>query len=250
MSILMADGQTKYKVIHKFGRSASTGTTYGVVAMGNVYRTPKLIDAAALRIKAGGNVNDTAAGSGAQSVTLQGLDETGEPVTEVLITAGASASANTVHRYSRLFRAYVEDSGTYSDIAAPAGHAGTIVIERASGSEDWATIDATDTPRGQTEIAAYTIPKGRVGFVQLVEVITDTTKTTSILMTHRHGAFDTAAPFKAPRVILQLGGLVGADASEPRSPFGPFKAGTDIAFLAKVSSATSEVDIDFEIILR
>ena len=103
--------------IKKFGRNAAVGTSFVPIAMGGVYQTPQGSAATALRIKSGGDANDTAAGSGARSVTLEGLDENFELATEALATAGASASSATSTTFTRLFRAYVTPdtgSGTYA----------------------------------------------------------------------------------------------------------------------------------------
>ena len=51
------------------------------------------------------------------------------------------------------------------------------------------------------------------------------------------------------RVWLQLGAVSGEEIIDPKIPFGPFPALTDIGFMAKVPSSTGEVDIDFEMLL-
>jgi len=98
--------------------------------------------ATTLRIKAGGDALDTAAGAGAREVTLQGIDELGNEVTESLATAGASASAVTTNKFIRLYRAWVSSVGRYGTMAA-GGHEDDIVIEKGTGSQDWLTLDAT-----------------------------------------------------------------------------------------------------------
>ncbi len=68
----LVDGQS---VVHKFGRGV-VGTSFVPIAFGNIYRTPQPANATALRVKAG-DANDTAAGTGAREVMVQGLSATG-----------------------------------------------------------------------------------------------------------------------------------------------------------------------------
>ena len=237
------DGLTS---IHKFG-AAEVGTTYVPVTNGNLYRTPQPAAATKLRIKAG-DVVDTAAGAGAREITLVGLDETGAEVTETLATAGTSASALTSATFIRLYKAWVSASGTYATATA-GSHDSDIVIEKGAGSEDWATITATDFPHSQSEIAAYSVPLGYTAYIPGVIISVDAAKAADVIAFHREGILDAAAPYSAMRVWLQLKAVSGEEVIEPHVPFGPFPALTDIGFMAKVPSSTGEIDIDFEIIL-
>jgi hypothetical protein len=81
---------TGHSIIHKFGHNTAIPTTYTPVTSIGSYPTPQVSGATTLRIKAGGDANDTAAGTGAREITLIGVDETGAEVTETLATAGAS----------------------------------------------------------------------------------------------------------------------------------------------------------------
>ena len=114
-------------IIHKFGQSDAIGTSFVPVARGSIYHTVQVGSATTLRVKAG-NTNDTAAGSGAQKVMLEGIDETGAIATEELTTAGTSASTASTTTFIRLYRMYVSESGTYATSAA-GSHAADIVIE-------------------------------------------------------------------------------------------------------------------------
>lgn len=234
------------KTVHKFGRSIAT-TTFTAVAFGGAYQMPQVAAATKLRVKAG-DIKDTAAGDGARKIVIQGIDEVGDLVSETLITAGASASANSVNDYIRLFRAYVSESGTYDD-GTSGSHEADLVIENSAGTAAWLTIDSTDVSRGQSEVAWYTIPTGKAAYVTHVKINSDSTKATTILFGKRENILDAAAPFQAFRLQFQLGGLSGEHILNPETPYGPFISNTDIGFLAKVSVGTGEVDIDFEIIL-
>ena len=234
-------------IVHKFGR-AIVGTTFAPIAFGGAYLMPQPAAATKLRVKAG-DVGDTVAGIGARKVVIQGIDETGALVSEELTTAGTSASANSTNDYIRLFRAYVSESGTYAATGLAGSHEDDIVIENSAGNADWLTIDATDTPRGQSEIAFYSIPTGKQAYITHVKINSDSTKATTVLFVKREGITDAAAPYNAFRLQFQLGGVAGDHILNPEVPYGPFDAGTDIGFMAKVGVGTGEVDIDFEIVL-
>lgn len=73
------------------------------------------------------SVNDTAAGTGARSVFISGIDGSGEPVSEIVAMAGTS-NATTVNTYVGVNRMYVLSSGSlgYND--------GTITVTDNGGS--------------------------------------------------------------------------------------------------------------------
>lgn len=244
----VARGQfSNLSVIHKFGRNPAVGTTYVPINIGGIYRTPQVAGATALRVKAG-NTNDTALGSGAREITLQGIDETGALVTEAIPTAGIAAGADSTATFIRLFRAWVSESGTYATQIA-GSHADDVVIENAAGSEDWLTIDATDFPKGQSEIAVYTVPLGKEAYVKSFAIIIGSTKIADVLLFKRGGILDAAAPYEAMREQYFAGGVVGTQAVNPETPLGPYPAGTDVGWMAKVTQATGPIAVDFEILL-
>jgi len=239
--------QTGYSVVHKFGRNSDVGTSFVPVCNGGEYQTPQVAGATTLRVKAGGDSDDDAAGSGARSVTLQGLDETGALASETLATAGTSASAYTTTTFIRLFRLFVASSGTYATATA-ASHADDITIE--DGSNDWATIDATDFPRSQSQIGVYSIPLGYKGFIERVEVSTQSNKVVDLNFYARENILETAAPYTAMKLKRELVGIEGNSESTFPIPKGPYPALTDIGFMARVSTGTADVSVDFTILLE
>lgn len=237
--------------IKKFGRNSAVGTSFVPVTMGGVYQTPQAASATTVRIKAGGDANDTAAGTGAREVTVEGLDETFAFVSEAIATAGASASSATTATFTRIFRVYVSGSGTYATASA-GSHSGDIVIENGAGGTDWATIDATDITKAQSEIGVYTVPAGSSGYVKLREVSIDSGKTIDLDFFSRTGCDETAAPYSARRTQSVMTGLSGGSIETfgPTDiPFGPYVGPTDIGFLAKVTTGTASVSVEFDIFL-
>lgn len=233
-----------HSLVHKFGRNEDIGATYEPLVFGGVYQTPQPAAATALRVKAG-NANDTAAGTGAREVTLQGLDETGALVTEAIATAGASASSVTSATWIRVFRAWVSASGTYASPSA-GSQAADIVIETSGGTE-WLTIDATNIAKAQTQIGSYAVPLGKTAYLLDYNLTTDSNKAVDFLFFVRGGILTAAAPYEARRVLFQEVGIQGHFS-------GAFPGGrkldacTDMGFLVK-AAATADATADFNILL-
>jgi len=67
-----------------------------------------------IRIKSGGNVNDTAAGSGCRSVLVDGLSSTFVEQNDTLATAGSSASSATTNTYIAINEVTCVTTGTFN----------------------------------------------------------------------------------------------------------------------------------------
>lgn len=236
-----------HTIIHISGEYSAVGTTFVPVARGGVYNTVQVAAATTLRIKAGGNANDTAAGSGAREVLLEGIDETGALVTELLATAGASASSVTTTTFIRLLHADVSKSGTYATTST-GSHSADIVIENGAGGTDWATIESSGYARSHTEIGAYTIPIVHKGYLLSAFGFVDSTKTTDLLFFKRTGILDAAAPYDAMEIILEARSDGGDFEIDIRAPIF-LGAACDCGFMAKVDSTTAEVHVNFQIML-
>lgn len=240
----MARGLTEYTKVNKFGHNHAIGRTMAPITLGGVWETPQVAGATTLRVKAG-DANDTAAGSGARAIRIEGVNTLGENVVETLITAGTSASAASTTSYIRIYRASVSASGTYATASA-SSHAADIVIESVAGVP-WAHITPVNLPLGQSEIGVYTIPTGKAAIVPRFSVHVDSSKTATIMFLQRSGVLDTAPPYSAMKAVANLVGVTRSASLEPAAPFGPFPAGTDIGFMAKVASGTAAVSVDFDI---
>ena len=235
-------------VHHQFGRNVAVGTSYLPVSDNGIYRTPQAGAATRLRVKAGGNAGDTAGGAGARSVKLYGLNASGDEVTEIIATAGASASASTTQSFIRLYLVEVHQSGTYGTQAA-GSHIGNITIENAAGTEDWAQIQLNGFPSGTTGIGTISIPRNHVGLVTSIHINPEAggTKTTDVIILKREGILQIAAPYKPISKVQEFIGLVDSIEISFDMPLR-FPELTDIGVLAKCSSGTSAVSIDMEII--
>lgn len=234
-------------MVQKFG-IATVGTTYQPICAGGYWRTPQVADATQLRIKAG-NANDDAAGSGAQEITIIGIDASGAEVEEALATAGTLPSANSINSYIRLYRVYVSKCGTHDDLSMIA-HGDDIVIENAAGTEDWALISAADVARAQSQIGCYTIPNVfSVAALTMAKITIDSNKTCDVLIFRREGILKESAPYDAMRVGAELIGLSGTTVYRSERPLSLFPAGCDVGFLARVSSGSADISVNFELVL-
>jgi hypothetical protein len=236
-------------VHHQFGRNIASATSYQPVSDIGVYRTPQVGAVTPLRVKAGGNAADTANGSGARSVKLYGLNASGNEITEILATAGASASASTTQSFLRLYLVEVYESGTYGTQSA-GSHAGNITIENAAGTEDWAQIQLNSFPSGTTGIGTITVPRNHVGLVTSIHINPEAggTKTTDVIILKREAILQTTAPYKPITKVQEFIGLVDSIEISFDMPLR-FPELTDIGVLAKVSSGTGAVSIDMEVIM-
>lgn len=234
------------RVIPCFGRNTAIGGTFTPITRSGFYRTPQVSAATALRIKAGGNANDTANGSGARSIKLTGINPAGDIITETIATAGTSASAPTAKTFIRLLEAAVETSGTYATQTTPS-HVGNIYIENAAGTQDWALISDGSFPRGASEIGAYTTPRGRSAYVHHIRLSTETEKKANVVFFKRSNILETSPPYSAMTLITEYPNVIGTQLLEFDPPLA-FPQLTDFGFLAKIDASTVDVTVSFDVI--
>lgn len=238
-----------HSIVQKFGRNPLVGLTYVPICSTGIYRTPQVSGATTLRIKAGGHVDDDASGTGAREILLQGIDETGAEVEELLVTNGASASLSTSNNFIRWYRGLVSKSGTYATQSI-GSMADIITIENGAGTEDWGTIDKNGFVSSQTYIGAYTIPLGKRGFVLSNKLRLETTKIVDAIFFKRENILQTSPPYSAMRAQLEATGLSDFGyVFLPKSMASELPELTDIGFMAKVSSGIADVSIEMEILL-
>lgn len=96
------------------------------------------------------------AGTGAQTVTVEGLDANGAAQSATVTLNGVSAVAIPTVTWSRVHRAYVVAVGSGGT------NAGLITVRLASAGATQATIVAGD---GESSMATYTVPANATGFL-------------------------------------------------------------------------------------
>jgi hypothetical protein len=135
-----------WDLVQKFGHNDDfdASETVPVWTPGTAY-TWKAAAAASTIVST--DVNDTAAGTGMQTVTVQGVNDTGYLISETAALDGQTP-VNLVNQYKRIFRMFGATAGS--------GGVNAGAIRASIGGTLTAEIQAGD---GQTLMAIYTIPQ-------------------------------------------------------------------------------------------
>jgi hypothetical protein len=196
--------------ISKFGFALGIGATFRAIWPGAaVYPFPT--SAVAVRIAAGGDANDTAAGTGARTVFVEGLGASWEPASAILTANGASASTPSTETFRRVSRAYVLTAGALE------GNVGDVEIEQVGGD----VLAIIPAGYGQTEQAIYTVPAGyRIRFAS-GEFTVATNRTADFRFVLRTGIAG-AEPVRRTRyVAFGLSGPWPPVVRNPGTVYGP-----------------------------
>jgi hypothetical protein len=223
---------------HRFGYNPSVTTTEEDVWFnGGTYPWPT--SALPLRVKAGGNANDTSAGTGARTVTILGLNASFAEISETVTLAGASASSPTTQSFIRVTRAWVATSGTYTG-----SNTGNVVIETTSGS----TLANLAAGVGQTQLSMYTVPAGYTAWLHRLMIVPDASKQFTMRMYRRSDADDTSAPFTAKRIVTVV--PVSSTPTEIDYQVNPsFPAKTDLWFTGQTAAGTGSCGVHYDLVM-
>lgn len=240
--------------INKFGHSDAVSTTLVPVCSGNVYQTVTVAQTLELVSTAAA---DNQAGIGARKITIEGLDANWEPQSieaDMHATDGTLAETVTGYTWMRVFRMKVspDGSGTYAS-SVGGSHQGTVTLRTSGGAGvDWAILEIhSGFPLAQSQIGAYTVPKGKKAMVGHILLATDSSKAVDAIGFRRDSANDITSPYSPMRTFAVFTGITDQQPLDPKTWHGPFDEYTDIGFMAKRTSAgTSSVSVDFEIILE
>lgn len=229
--------------VQKFGHNTDLSSTLqDVWAQGGTYT---YLTSAVTLEAISDDANDTADGSGARIITIQGLDANFLEISEDVTLAGLSASSATSKSFIRINRAYVKTCGTYG-----IGSAGDITIRTSSGGAIHALIEQTSADSvawdaGQTQIARYTVPAGKVAFMTKVEASCEANKRADFGFYRRENADTVSAPFTPKRIFKTLSGVSGSVTLDFEAPI-IFLPKTDIIIKSRLSSgANGRVEVGF-----
>ena len=142
-----------------------------------------------LRIKAGGNAGDTAAGAGCREITIVGLDATGAEVTETLATAGALASDSTTTEFYRINEIKITGMGT-----ALSTQLADMVIELSAGG------DVATMSRGEWGGHHFTVPLGYKAIINKIKMTSDRAVIDMIVTTYKNSVAGGTAPFSSSEI--------------------------------------------------
>lgn len=200
-----ADEEPAFTTAHVFGHNEDLGTTIeDIWCPGGVYVWPT---AGATLEAISDDADDTAAGSGARTLLLEGLDDNYEEITAVLAMNGTSATLPTSLNFRRLNRACVATSGTYHE-----GAQGNITI-RISGAGaiqgriSHTSADGAPWRYGQTQTARYTVPAGKTALLTKILVANEGNKQADCVLFKNVNSDTILAPFSAPVLVKTFDGF-------------------------------------------
>ena len=160
-NVIISSGALQgYSAINKFGRNPNIGGAPETIWMyGGRYvflTSPSTVYAHSA------DTDDSVSGTGARTVTIQGLDVNYESIEEtVTVSSGVASTA----QFLRVFRAFVATAGSTGtnegNVLISTGAAGTGTVLADIG------IVGTGTTYGlgQSQLALYTIPAGKTGYL-------------------------------------------------------------------------------------
>jgi len=229
-----------YKIIQKFGRNSDidTGTVPEDVWNGGGVYTGFPVSTVETLDVFSSSANDAAAGSGARTVRLFGLDANGDEQTED-VTLDGTNPVTTSNTWFRMNRAICLTSGSSNQ----AFNAGEITARHTTTTANVFMVMPAST--NQTTIAAYTIPAGKTGYFKRLQVDVSRANTANI-----NGAIWVRESGSTPRLIRQYSGSNAVEHND--DPYGGLKlpALTDIAVKVTSTSANNtDVSARFDIIL-
>src|SRR6056300_754565 len=223
---VIAQGKRAYAdgFVHKFGanHNVENGVYETIWSPGGLYPWSAFDDIQTLY------ANSTTADAG--SLTLQGLDEDYNPLSETITMAG-TGFVNTQSQFKRLFRALYTSSTTTNtgDILIRAGSStGTIVAE-------------VEADKGQTQMAIYTVPANTTAYGVHYLVGSGKSSETRVELYIRN-----------PGESFRIQNAIEVSATAIDVPFPvPFPMGpkTDIDFRAFSANGGSAV-VNFDLILQ
>lgn len=223
----------RQSLFRKFGANGSVGASEVVIS--NTGGTVPYMPTAAVKVNVVSSGTDTAAGAGAQSVYIEGLDANFRLISETMATNGGTTGDST-NSYIRVFRSYVKDVGTYGG-----SNVNAISVTATGGGTTFVTIGAG---YGQTQTTHYCVPLGYTLFIHDMHFNVNTTKYCDMYFWKRENAHDVTTPFTAKRLIHSYAGIVGShefgfDFSEA------FLGGTDIWMTGNAGAGGANVTVEY-----
>ena len=198
-----------------------------------------LTAASPIRIRAGGDAADDAAGVGARSILLDGLDSNWDVASEVIATAGTLASAATSVSFIRINGATVLDAGTYTG-----NNIGDVVIETTGGVE----MADIRSGVGRTQLGFCSTPRATDVFIQQVRAFVSSNRPANVRLMVRERGDIVVAPFRAFTQVDAFDEIVN-EIDVIHSSWQKFDECSDIVFQGFSTMATSSVEVTLDAVL-
>jgi len=228
-------------VYHGAGRGVINGTE-STVRGGAVPATYVYLSSPVAMEIISTSVNDTAAGSGARTVIVTGIDASGNVKTETVSMNGTTAVALS-GTWLRMYGAECITQGTSAQVGV--SNAGVITVRTAGAGAVHATMPIA---KGAALTASFPVPLGKVGHLHHVNVSQDGNKSLDIRIYRRNGMLLSAAPFSSLILIQEY---LGRTTALDRHFYTPivFNDLTDFFITVAYSGGggTADVSVDFTI---
>lgn len=212
------------------------GIAQTLVTVWNEATTMTFPAAATVMTLSSSSANDTAAGTGARTVTINGLNSSYVTTTEV-VTLNGTTGVSTTNSFLRINSLSVATAGSGGSNAGII-YIGTGVITAGKPATIYGSIAAGVNLSRQ---AFHTIPSGSTGYLLSLLASTDTAGTQVQVYTRTQTGL-----FVLNR-IFQLG--IGAGTVQDYQLPLALQAGTDIEARATVASGTAKVAVQLEILV-
>jgi hypothetical protein len=226
---------TGHKTLFKFGINGDVGTSVETVwAQGGTYVYPT---AATVMKISSSSADDAAAGTGARTIAIFGLDANYNEISETVILNGQTA-VNTGNSYLRISRMYVVTAGSGAT-AAGTIYAGTGTVTAGVPATVYGMITLT---ANQTQMAFWTVPAGYTLYLM------------GVFFTSANSTANASTNFQL--IQRPLNGVFRIQSSARTAGNGDFVLDlhtpiafpekTDIEIRAVASAGTSNVSAEFE----
>lgn len=191
-----------------------------------------------LRVKAGGNVNDTFGGAGANIIAIIGLDQDFNELTETIMLNGVNESSWSTNTFIRVNRSVVVIVGTYGST-----NYGNIIIESETDLYELSTIS---TNTGRSLDMVYTVPKGKNAVMPRLSFIVDSLHSVTFKGYYRENTGTFNPPYKPTYLVNYINGVTGSWDTKPEE-FFVLNEMTDIWGTAETITGTGNSHISASI---
>ncbi len=164
------------------------------------------------------SANDTAAGSGARTLFVQGLDANFDQIGEAIDLDGLTP-VQTVNSYIRHFSTTIIASGVYMQTEIPS-HDGDITLSYSGTADPAGLITDFEGFSNLTTFGSHrTIPRGFIGFLRSLNINTDQQSPSTVALFVRPGANILSAPFSGGGTHGLIEALQGTATFNIPTPF-------------------------------
>lgn len=220
--------------IRRFGINSAVGTSYAVIdetgaAKPYMPSTPLKFEALS------SSANDTAAGSGAHTILVTGIDSNWNLLSET-ITLNGLTPVQSVNTYYRVTKVEVMAVGSYGGT-----NAGTITVRGTGGGTTFVIVSPS---YGQSFSSHFCVPAGFYGAIAGANLSTDSGKIVDIQVRSRDNANNTASNFHPDQIAQYFAGVTGTNHYDYTLPIlvSPY---TDVYITGKTASGTAVVSVEY-----